>query len=353
MASDEDDNQDAVRDPLEVALTWNQAGKRVALATVIQTWGSAPQPVGSRLAIDEAQNFEGSVSGGCVEAAVIAESEEVIESGRSRVLTYGVSDETAFNAGLACGGTIRIFLERLEGKAKGANAGYYAEMVADRATRRPAVLITKLETGAQRLLHAGDDPAQAGLPGIGLAAIFAEGKSGTIEGPDGEVFLSVQNPVPQLLIIGAVHIAQHLAPLASSAGFAVSVIDPREAFASHERFPGTPIIASWPDEALAEFTLDRRTAMVLLTHDPKIDDEALTLALDSDCFYIGALGSRRTHAKRCERLRNAGVSEQNLERIHAPVGLDIGAAGPIEIAVSIMAELIAVLRKGAGAHDAF
>lgn len=338
-------------DPLETALAWHRDGRKVALATVIQTWGSAPQPVGSRLVIDADQNFEGSVSGGCIEGAVITEAGDVLESGRPRVLTYGVSDETAFDAGLACGGTIRIFLERLDAAGGKGNTGLYERIAADRQSRRPAILATALETGEKTLVHPSDAGSHPSLAET-LERAFDEGRSEVVAGDAGELFLDVHAPPLQLVVIGAVHIAQHLAPLAASAGYAVSIIDPRQAFATGERFPGAKLIAEWPDEVLPGMTLDARTAMVLLTHDPKIDDVALKAALDSDCFYIGALGSTRTHASRRERLVEAGIPAAAIDRINAPVGLHIGARGPVEIAISIMAELIAVQRLGPDAANA-
>jgi xanthine dehydrogenase accessory factor len=338
-------------DPLETALSWRDEGRDVALATVVQTWGSAPQPVGSRLVIDGKGNFEGSVSGGCVEGAVIVEAEDVIASGKPRLLTFGVSDETAFEAGLACGGTIRVFVERLESAPEESNAALYKKVISDRAGRRPAVLVTDLATGAQELLHRGDEGRRPALADS-LSRAFAGSGGAVVPGEKGELFLDVHLPPLQLIVIGAVHIAQHLAPLAVAAGYAVTIVDPRQAFATRERFPEVRLIAEWPDEVLPDFALDEHTAMVLLTHDPKIDDVALKAALASDCFYIGALGSKRTHAARRERLLEAGISEQALARIHAPIGLDIGATGPVEIAVSIMAEITAVLRLGRDGADA-
>ncbi|MGI9463158.1 MAG: XdhC family protein, partial [Aestuariivirgaceae bacterium] len=175
---------------------------------------------------------------------------------------------------------------------------------------------------------------------------FRFDRSGVHQTPDGEAFIAIHNPALQLIIIGAVHIAQSLAPMAASAGYAVTVIDPRGAFATDERFPGVDIRAEWPDEVLPGLQLDARTAFVALTHDPKVDDPALQAALQSDCFYIGALGSKRTQASRVERLSAAGISGQDLQRIHGPIGLDLGARGAPEIAIAIMAEITGTLRQG-------
>jgi len=213
---------------------------------------------------------------------------------------------------------------------------------AERAARRAAIVITDVATGAQRFVTAADvgsDP----LRDI-LEARLRSGKSGMEETPQGRVFLTVHVPPPRLVVTGAVHISQALAPVARLLGYDVTIVDPRTAFASPERFPDVKLIPQWPDEALPPLGVDRYTAFAALTHDPKIDDPALIHALSRDCFYIGALGSKKTHARRLERLKAQGVTEAALGRIHAPIGLAIGAVSPPEIAVSIMAEITASLR---------
>ena len=214
-------------------------------------------------------------------------------------------------------------------------------IIAARASRRPVALLTWLASGAQRLVAPGED---AGLGGNALADAFRRDKSGTVETPEGEVFIRVYNPRLRMLIIGAVHTAQFLVPLAAMLDYDLTIVDPRGAFATDERFPGVTLIAEWPDEVLPKLGLDARTALIALTHDPKIDDIALALALASDVFYIGALGSTRTHAKRLDRLKAQGATADTLARIHAPIGLDIGAQGPAEIALSIVSQVTAVLR---------
>jgi xanthine dehydrogenase accessory factor len=213
----------------------------------------------------------------------------------------------------------------------------------ERLNRRAVVLVTEIGGGEQRLVKAdavGADPlAEA------LEAALRSGKSGLIEHAGLHYFLTVQVPSVRLVMIGAVHISQALTPIAKIAGLDVTIIDPRTAFATPERFPDTPLIAEWPDAALDRAPLDRYTAIALLTHDPKIDDLALVRALNAECFYIGALGSRKTHSKRLERMRAQGFGEAALARIHAPIGLDIGAVSPAEIAVSIIGEIVAALRK--------
>lgn len=214
------------------------------------------------------------------------------------------------------------------------------EIIDARDARRAVALVTMLASGAQRLVTPGED---AGL-GDAIREAFRRDRSGTVETPEGEAFIRVYNPSLRMLIIGAVHTAQALAPLAAMLGYEVTIIDPRGAFATAERFPGVTLLSEWPDEVLPAYGLDPRTAVAALTHDPKIDDVALRLALVSECFYIGALGSTRTHAKRLDRLKASGIGEAALARVHAPIGLDIGAQGPAEIAVSIMSQVTAVLR---------
>ena len=214
---------------------------------------------------------------------------------------------------------------------------------AERAARRAAVVVTDVATGKQRLVKAAEvarDPLKEEIE-----KHIRRGKSGMVEMPAGKAFLTVHVPPPQVVITGAVHISQALAPIARLLGYDVTIVDPRTAFASIERFPDVKVIAEWPDIALPPLGIDRYTAFVALTHDPKIDDPALTHALARDCFYIGALGSKKTHARRIERLKVQGLSDGTLARIHAPIGLAIGAVSPSEIAVAIMGEITAELRQ--------
>ncbi|MEP2717003.1 XdhC family protein [Pseudophaeobacter sp.] len=311
----------------QIALDWHRAGYGAALATVVQTWGSAPRRVGAQLVVSGDGRLEGSVSGGCVEGAVVMEAQEALADGKHRVLEYGVSDGDAFAVGLACGGTIRILVEPVGGSLA---IALLEELVAAQSARQQVAYEVKLSTGVGALLQ-----------GVYEDRMRLD-RSGVEE--DGETFVAVHNPPLRLVVVGAVHIAQALVPMAQLAGYDPAVIDPRAAFASPERFPGVTLLEDWPDEAVATLGLDARTALVLLTHDPKLDDPALEAGLRENCFYIGALGSKRTHASRIERMLTAGFSKQDLDRIHGPVGLDIGAAGPAEIAVAILAEMTAVLR---------
>lgn len=218
------------------------------------------------------------------------------------------------------------------------------ELLSAQRSRRPVALVTWLATGAQSLVWPGEALAPLELAAA-VAEAFRTDRSGVVVLPDaGEAFVHVHNPPLRMVLIGAVHISQALIPMAQQAGYELIVVDPRTAFATADRFPGVSIDARWPDEALPAIGLDRRTAFIALTHDPKIDDPALTLALGASCFYVGALGSGRTHAKRRERLQAQGIAADALARIHAPIGLDIGAIGATEIAIAIMAEVTACLR---------
>jgi xanthine dehydrogenase accessory factor len=218
-----------------------------------------------------------------------------------------------------------------------------AALNAEHAARRPVLLVTELATGAQRVVkgaEVADDPLAASL-----GDCLRLGKSGMVQHDDKAYFVTARVPPTRLIVIGAVHISQALAPIARLAGIDMTIVDPRTAFATPERFADARVIAEWPDDVLPGLKLDRYTAIALLTHDPKIDDQALVAALRADCFYIGALGSRKTHAKRLERMRARGFGDADLARVHAPIGLDIGAVSPAEIAVSVIGEIIASLRK--------
>jgi xanthine dehydrogenase accessory factor len=311
-------------DILATALDWARRGKSVALATVVATWGSSPRGVGSLLAIDQDGRFIGSVSGGCVEGEILATAEEVLATGKPVLREFGVSNERAWSVGLACGGAIKIFVERigqiefLQGLIDDARAGHESRTV------------LALETGARRPY----DPA----------APLDLSHGGLVETSLGLFFLEHWRAPLRLAIIGAVHIAQALAPIAALAGYDVTVIDPRGAFADPARFPGVKLRPAWPQDALSDYRLDARAALVALSHEPRIDDPALAAALDSACFYIGALGSRGSAEKRRVRLRASGYSDAALARIHGPIGLPIGAATPAEIAIAIAAEMTEALR---------
>ena len=320
---------------LDQAADWLGNGKGVALATVIGTWGSSPRPVGSQLAVDDKGAFVGSVSGGCIEGAVVGEALSTIGDGKVRILDFGVTNEEAWEVGLACGGNIRIFVERAGDKSE----------ISRLATEKPLAAVTDLSDGSRGFVTPSDISGDLSLDDDIVAkarVALRDDRSGVYEAGDGELFVHVYNPPLRLFVVGAVHIAQTLVPMARLAGYNITVADPRGSFATPDRFPETTLSVEWPDDALNEFAPDARSAIVTLTHDPKLDDPALEVALKSDAFYIGSLGSRRTHASRLERLTEAGFSEQDTSRINAPIGLDLGGRKPPEIAVSILAEIVQV-----------
>ncbi|MBY4891557.1 XdhC family protein [Rhodobacteraceae bacterium N5(2021)] len=309
----------------EVALEWHRAGRGAVLATVVETWGSAPRGVGAQLVVSNDGEMAGSVSGGCVEGAVVVEAIEMGAADAGRMLEFGVSDDEAFAVGLACGGRIRVWVEPVA-----AMGALLEEVVASRAAREAVAYCVNVETGEREVVRNGH------------AERFRADQSGM----EGDVFVHIHNPPLRMIIVGAVHVAQALVPMARLAGYDPVIVDPRPAFAAAARFPGERIVEDWPDEALDALGLDARTCVVTLTHDPKLDDPAIERAVRSDIFYLGCLGSKRTHAKRVARLQEAGFPEAEIGRIHAPVGLDIGSRGPGEIAVSIMGQVTQVLRKG-------
>lgn len=318
----------------EQALAWHQEGKGAVIATVVETWGSAPRPVGSQLVISGEADLAGSVSGGCVEGAVVAEALDALESGKASSMRFGVSDDEAFAVGLACGGEIRVIVEPV---GPHIDPGMLSELVEARAARAPIALAVAPETWERRLVRPGSaDP---------LAEALAVRARADKSGFEGDWFLGLHNPPLRMVVVGAVHIAQPLLAMARLAGYDPVLIDPRAAFGSESRFPGETILDDWPDAALEAHGLDARTAVVTLTHDPKLDDPAIRVALASECFYLGCLGSTRTHGKRVTRLAEAGFTAAQIGRIHGPVGLDIGAKSPAEIAISIMAEITDRLRK--------
>ncbi len=293
---------------IAAAKTWK--GERMAIATVVSTWGSAPRPKGSHMLVHEDGRFEGSVSGGCVESDILATAADVIAGAPFQVRNYGVADAAAWEVGLPCGGEIAVMVQPVS--AEGFDPELF-DRIADARDQGDALTVTTdLATG-----HSDARPAETG-----------------------EVFVNRYDPPRRLLIVGAVQIAQALAGLARELGIATVVIDPRARFLTDERFPGVTLDDRWPDEAIAALRPGPSTAVVTLSHDIKIDDPALIAALATDAAYVGALGSRKSHAARRERLAAAGVSPENIDRIDAPVGIDIGAIGPSEIALSVAAAMI-------------
>jgi xanthine dehydrogenase accessory factor len=345
-----------MKDILDDLNRWMEAGQPVAIATVIQTWGSAPRGVGSKMGVSAGGEICGSVSGGCVEGAVVEAGLEVLASGVPQLLHFGVADETAWEVGLACGGTIEVFVNRLD-------PDWYlplSQAIRQEKTAAAATIIRGDydQPGCTLLLF--EDGSIHGTLGNGLdrAAVdiarqaFASGKptrSTVFAGQAGkeiELFVDVMLPSPVLVIVGGVHISIALADLARILGFRTIIVDPRRSFGSQARFPHVDrLIQAWPDQALAEIGIHRSTAVAALTHDPKLDDPALLAALPSPAFYVGALGSQKTQARRRQRLLEAGLSEAQLDRLHGPIGLDIQAQTPEEIALAIMAEIVAARRS--------
>lgn len=330
-------------DVLNRAADWLRLGHAAAIATVVATWGSAPRPIGSRLAVRADGLFAGSVSGGCVEADVVAEALEAITDGRPRLLEFGVPDAVAWASGLSCGGHIVIRVEPIV-------TGVFApqmllDIVAALAARCASIRVVDFATGHEQLVLSSALPRDNPL-GEDCAAVFAAGASRCIGTGDERRFFELTAPPVRLCIVGAVHIAQTLAPMAAMIGLDVTVIDPREAFASADRFAGARMIVGWPEDVLGrDHVLDPATAMVALAHRPEIDDPAISAALEAGCFYVGALGSRKSHARRVERLTAGGIAKSAIARLHAPIGLSIGATSPAEIAVSVLAEIVSQMRR--------
>lgn len=328
---------------LDRAEAWSNAGQRLAWATVVSTWRSSPRPIGSQMLIASDGQFAGSVSGGCVEGAVIEAAGQLLRGGAARTLAYGVSAETAWEVGLPCGGKIEIFLAELP-------RPLLQQLLAARSTRSTLACLSELTSGAQELWRPG--AASGLLDGAPVLAAsveqaLREEQSRLVEHDGRRIFVQQLAAPLRLVVVGAVHLTQVLAQLSEVFGFELVVVDPRTAFATPERFPTARLIHAWPDVALQQLGLDRRTAVVVLSHDAKLDEPALLAALRSDCFYLGALGSQRTQQARRRRLLDEGISEATLQRLHGPVGLDIGALTTPEIAVAILAQIIQVRRKPA------
>lgn len=301
---------------------WHGAGRKLALATVVDTWGSSPRPTGSIMIVDDRGAMEGSVSGGCIEGAVIQAAQEVMQSDTPQMLEFSVSNDQAWEVGLSCGGRVRVLVESITEKLP-----FMDDIL---SASGPIILKTDCRTG-KTTFATGDNTA---------------GKSKLEETGDQVVFTQILEQSLNLIVIGAVHITQAMVKIAHSLDIAVMVIDPRTTFASKIRFPDVELCTDWPDEALEEMEITSGTAIVTLTHDPKLDDAALEVVLKSNAFYIASLGSRKTHAARVERLSAKGFTEQQIARIHAPAGLSIGAKTPAEIALSVMAEMISTYRNG-------
>lgn len=328
--------------------TWIEVGKPFAIATVIETWGSSPRPVGSALIVSETGEMAGSVSGGCVEGAVLKSVMPLIERGGGMRLDFGVADEEAWAVGLSCGGKMQVFAERFPAfDARPAERAAWERLNRCLHENEGCIWLTRLEEGegAHSLLLPDGQFVGQTLPDALVSAglrVYQERKNQVLTHAGQDWFVQVFPRRSQLLIIGAAHITADLVQLAHLFDFETVVIDPRGFFANKTQFavPPDQLFDEYPAEVLPDFTLDAYTFAVLLSHDPKIDDNALQILLRSEVAYIGALGSRRTHEKRIGRLREAGFTEAEMARIHAPVGVAIKARTPREIALSVMGEII-------------
>jgi len=335
---------------------WFAAGEQVAVATVIRVIGSAPRPVGARMIVSSGGRMAGSVSGGCVETTVYEEMMDVLAGGPPRTLHFGITDDMIWDVGLACGGTIDVLVHTLEPPLLAA--------FRDRVEKGEPVALATVVTPAERF----GEPALIGAEGalfgpvddqivcLARAQLEARADSGMVQEirPGIEAFVEPFLPSPVLVVVGGVHVAIPLTRFAKAMGFHVVVVDPRSKFANRERLPeADEVLVEWPDEALAHLKIDGGTYIVLLTHDPKIDEPTLAAALKTGAAYIGAIGSRKTHADRFERMARWGVTAEELRRVYAPIGLDLGGRTPEETALSIIAEVVAVKngRSGASLRD--
>jgi xanthine dehydrogenase accessory factor len=323
-----------VRDILDTLERWTREGTRVATATVIRTERSAPREPGAMLAVSERGEVAGSVTGGCVEPAVYEEAREVLAGGAPRLRAYGIADEEAFEVGLPCGGTVHIFVDTLDPEL----VAPIAEAVRAESPVAVATTLTGPDAGAKRLVPPDDEDDQ-------MRALLARGENAVVYADGEQVFVSSFAPRPRMYVFGAIDHAAAVARMGRFLGYHVTVCDARARFVTPERIPeADELVVEWPDRFLEQAPVDERTAIVVLTHDHKFDVPLLRVALTTPAAYIGAMGSRRTTEERTALLREQGVGEEDLLRIHAPIGLDLGGKTPAEVAVAVAAELIAVTR---------
>ena len=328
-----------MREILETLARWKASGTKVATATVVSTERSAPRDPGAMLAVSESGDVAGSVTGGCVEPAVFEEAREVLAGGGARLRTYGIADEEAFEVGLPCGGTVHIFVDAMDP----ATIDPLAKAIEEERPVARVVPVSGPNAGAERLVFADDEVSDE----IGRTAqeLLAAGETSLVQVGDDEVFVDSFAPRPNMYVFGAVDHAAAVAEIGRFLGYRVTVCDARAKFVTPERFPeADELVVEWPDRFLERSPVDERTAICVLTHDHKFDIPALKAALATNAGYIGAMGSRRTTEQRVELLRAEGVSDDELTRIHAPIGLRIGARTPQEVAVSVAAQLIEVQR---------
>ena len=344
-----------MKDIWNEVIQWSQAKSSFVIARVIHTWRSAPRKAGAAMLVDPDMNVVGSVSGGCIEGAVIEEALQIMEKGGSKYLNYGIDDDTAWSVGLACGGKVQVFLEKHWAVSGNPQAKKIWDELKNAIEEKISlVLLTNVDADLSIPMLVFEDGRTAGawhhfdeeLKTKSLEALKSH-KNDTLRWHEEKVFLHTFPAPDQLIIIGAGHITIPLVQFARQMEFETYVIDPRRVFANQDRFPVEPtrIIPEWPQDALDGWRFHQNTYAVLLTHDPKIDDPGMQILLKQPIRYIGALGSRKTHEKRIKRLQDDGLSDAEISRIKAPIGLDIGAESPSEIALSILAEIIQEKRK--------
>ena len=332
-----------MNDYIELLKEWSANNQAVALARVIKTWGSSPRPVGSAMLINQEGKMAGSVSGGCVEGAVVKRSIEALKEEKAIILSYGVSDEDAWSVGLSCGGSIQVFLQT----ANFNEYGVWSKLLENLEGNKSSIVVSSLEDGknTNTLIDEQGNVFGDTLSDEAIAAAqqaYNERTSKTINAGEQDYFVQIFPRKAQLLIIGAAHITVDLVSLGNQFGFETIVMDPRGYFAENTAFPNPPsqLHQAYPSEVLDKLTLDAYTFSAILSHDPKIDDNALEILLPAKTAYIGALGSKKTHAKRTNRLLEKGISQELIDKIHAPIGMDIRAKSAKEIALAIMGEII-------------
>jgi xanthine dehydrogenase accessory factor len=326
-----------VRDVLETLQRWTREGLNVAIATVVETERSAPRDPGAVLAVSSEGEVAGSVTGGCVEPAVYEEAQAILAGGPPKLLKYGIADDEAFDIGLPCGGTVHIFVDKLAP----ALVDPIAEAVAAERPVALAVRVSGERIGEKQLVYP-DAPADGELTEQ-ARELLARGETGFVTVGEDEVFVSSFAPRPRMYVFGAIDFASAVASIGRYLGYHVTVCDARAKFVTPERFPDVDeLVVDWPDRLLASSPVDERSAICVLTHDHKFDVPVLKVALEGPAGYIGAMGSKRTKEARDERLRADGITDEQLARIHAPIGLKIGSRSPEEVAVAVAAEIISV-----------
>ena len=325
---------------LEKAYEWINDNQKVVMITVVETWGSSPKPIGSKMIVNKNKEFFGSVSGGCIESFIIQESSKIIKKKKLfEIKKFKVSNENAWNIGLSCGGDITVYLEQINSKDK-----IFHQIIQKRKNKLEFALLKNLSTGENEIFEKGK-PLNKNFEKFKdqIDFIYTSKNNGIIK--NSNIFVECYNNPIKIIIIGAVHIAQYLTDFAEKFDFEIYIIDPRNYYGTKERFPNVKVINEWPSEAFKKIKTNSNCALIGLTHDSKIDDPALEYALKKNFFYIGALGSEKTHKKRCERLKKTGFTKDKIDAIHGPIGIKLGGKSAPEIALSIIAQLVNEIYK--------